>query len=205
MKLTSTSITAGERIPVRNAMGKPDPDIHATFADNLSPQLGWSEVPDQTRSFAVIMFDDSAPTSTKYVNKEGARLGTDIERANFFHWILIDLPANLTELAEGAHSDGVTVGGKPGPKAPAGGRHGVNNYREFFGDDAQLGGVYYGYDGPFPPWNDDVVHTYTITVYALNVDHLPIKGSFDGPAVLAAMQGHVLDSASITATYSIAH
>lgn len=204
MELTSTSITPDQRIPARYAMGKPDPDQHATFSDNISPQLAWSGAPAQTKSFAVIMHDESVPSVATDVNVEGKTLSADLPRADFFHWILIDLDPGVTELAEGAHCAEVTIGGKSGPAAPGGGRHGVNNYREFFGVDPALGGEYYGYDGPFPPWNDEVIHNYTITVYALDVDRLAIEGSFNGPTVLAAMAGHILDSASFAATYSIA-
>lgn len=205
MELTSTSITAGQRIPARNAMGKPDPESHATFSDNLSPHLAWSDFPEGTRSFAVVLHDDLVPTVATDVNVEGKVLTADLERGDFYHWILIDIDPNTTDLPEGSHSRGVTLRGKDGPAAPGGARHGVNNYREFFGGDLELGGDYYGYDGPFPPWNDDVIHHYTVTVYALDIDRLPIEGSFDGPTALAAMQGHILDSASIEAYYSIMH
>lgn len=204
MKLTSSSITPDQRIPERYAMGKADPDQHATFSENVSPQLSWSDAPAETRSFAVIMHDESVPTVSTDVNVEGRVLTAELPRTDFYHWILIDIDPQTPGLAEGAHAAGVTVGGKTGPEGPDGTRHGINNYREFFSGDIDLGGDYYGYDGPFPPWNDEVVHKYTITVYALDIDELAVEGAFDGPTARAAMQDHVLDSASICATYSTA-
>ncbi|MGV1079827.1 MAG: YbhB/YbcL family Raf kinase inhibitor-like protein [Candidatus Nanopelagicales bacterium] len=204
MKLTSSSITPDQRIPERYAMGKADPDQHATFSDNVSPQLSWSDPPAGTKSFAVIMHDESVPTVGTDVNVEGKVLTADLPRTDFYHWVLIDIAPEVSQLSEGAHATGVTVRGKKGPEGPDGTRHGINSYREFFHGDRDLGGDYFGYDGPFPPWNDEVVHKYTITVYALDVERLPVEGPFDGPAALAAMQDHVLDSASFSATYSIA-
>lgn len=204
MKLTSTSITPDQRIPARYAMGKADPDQHATFSENVSPQLSWSDAPAGTKSFALVMHDESVPTIGTDVNVEGKVLPADLPRTDFYHWILVDIAPEVSELSEGAHAEGVTVRGKSGPQGPDGTRHGINNYREFFQGDLDLGGDYFGYDGPFPPWNDEVVHKYTITVYALDVDRLPIEGAFDGPSALAAMQDHILDSASFSATYSIA-
>lgn len=186
-------------------MGKADPDQRATFSDNVSPQLSWSDVPAGTKSFAVVMSDESAPSVGTDVNVEGKVLTADLPRADFYHWILVDIDAGVTALPEGAHSVGVTIGGKKGPEGPDGTRHGINNYREFFAGDLDLSGDYFGYDGPFPPWNDEVVHKYTITVYALDVEQLAVEGAFDGPAALAAMQGHILDSASFSATYAIAN
>jgi phosphatidylethanolamine-binding protein (PEBP) family uncharacterized protein len=53
-------------------------------------------------------------------------------------------------------------------------------------------GQYYGYDGPCPPWNDDLVHHYHFTVYALSVPSLGLPKDFDGPAAMDAMKGKIL-------------
>jgi Raf kinase inhibitor-like YbhB/YbcL family protein len=66
-----------------------------------------------------------------------------------------------------------------------------------------MGGDYYGYDGPCPPWNDTIPHHYVFTLYALDVEKCPVTGSFKGPDVLAAIRGHVLAQASITGVYSL--
>ena len=64
-------------------------------------------------------------------------------------------------------------------------------------------GDYFGYDGPCPPWNDELMHRYVFTVYALNIDRLPVEGLFTGLQVLAAMNGHILAQASLSGTYSL--
>ena len=66
-----------------------------------------------------------------------------------------------------------------------------------------MAGDYYGYDGPCPPWNDEIAHRYVFTVYALDIARLPVKGSFGGNDVRKAVQGHVLAQAAITGRYSL--
>jgi len=64
-------------------------------------------------------------------------------------------------------------------------------------------GDYYGYDGPCPPWNDEIVHHYVFTVFALDVGRLDVDGKLTGPQVRAAIQGHILAQASLTGTYTL--
>ena len=66
-----------------------------------------------------------------------------------------------------------------------------------------MGGDYFGYDGPCPPWNDSIVHRYRFTLYALDLSRCPVEGRFNRTEVLAAIEGHVLAEASITGTYSL--
>jgi phosphatidylethanolamine-binding protein (PEBP) family uncharacterized protein len=94
-----------------------------------------------------------------------------LPRAEFSHWVLVDVAATVTEVAEGADSDGVTAHGKPTGATDLGVR-GKNDYTGWFAGDADMEGTYGGYDGPCPPWNDELVHRYTFTVYALDVDSL---------------------------------
>ena len=204
MELTSLSIAPSQPISTVHAMGKPDPESHATFADNATPHLRRSGAPEGTRSCAVVVHDSDAPTVPDDVNQEGRSVPAELPRADFFHWVLVDIPADQTELAEAAFSTGVTPGGKPGPASGANLRAGINSYTDWFAGDPDMGGQYFGYDGPFPPWNDERTHNYTFTVYALDLDRAPIEGTFDGPTLLAAIEGHVLDSASFEATYRIA-
>jgi len=184
-------------------MGKPDGGGHATFSDNISPNLSWSDAPTDTKSFAITIVDYDVPLTDDDVNVDGKSLPPELPRGPFFHWTLIDIPANVTELAEGLHAQGVVVGGKPGPEAAEGTRHGINNYTQFFEGDADLEGEYFGYDGPFPPWNDEVVHNYVFTIYALDVERLPIEGPFDGPTALEVIEDHVIGSGSFIASYSV--
>lgn len=203
MELSSDSISHGQPIATRHAMGKPDPQTHATFSDNVNPHLSWSGAPAETASFAIIVKDTEVPTVADDVNQEGRTVPIDLPRADFFHWILIDIPPTVSSIAEGSHADGVVNGGKEGPQAPQGAIHGINSYREWFSGDPDMGGDYYGYDGPFPPWNDERIHSYEFTVYALDVDKLDVPNGVDGPTALAAIEGHVLDSATIVAPYKI--
>jgi phosphatidylethanolamine-binding protein (PEBP) family uncharacterized protein len=71
----------------------------------------------------------------------------------------------------------------------------------FAANDA-LKGNYYGYDGPCPPWNDENVHHYHFTVYALSVKSLGLPADFDGPAALAAMKDKVLAEGKLDAIYT---
>jgi hypothetical protein len=65
-----------------------------------------------------------------------------------------------------------------------------------------MAGKFFGYDGPAPPWNDSILHHYTFTVYALDIEEVPVVGEFTGQQVRAAIDGHVLAEASIMGTYT---
>jgi Raf kinase inhibitor-like YbhB/YbcL family protein len=106
-------------------------------------------------------------------------------------------------IAAGAHSNTVMPRGKPGPAAPGGGRHGINDYTAWFAGDKDMAGDYYGYDGPCPPWNDEIAHRYVFTVHALDVVQLQLPPRFTGAEALAAMRGHVLAQAAVTGRYSL--
>ena len=98
----------------------------------------------------------------------------------------------------------MTPRGKEGPEGgPRGTRQGLNSYTQWFQGDPNLEGEYFGYDGPWPPWNDSRVHTYHFTLYALDVERCPVSGKFDGEAVRKAIEGHVLGQARLTGTYAI--
>ena len=89
------------------------------------------------------------------------------------------------------------------PRAILGGRHGVNDYTAWFAGDESMKGDYHGYDGPCPPWNDEMLHHYVFTLYALDVARCAVEGRFTGPDVRAAITGHVLAEAKLTGTYSL--
>lgn len=203
MKLWSDSWANGERIAERYAAGRLDAAGAVGFSDNVNPHLAWSDLPAATASLALICHDFDVPSKGDDVNKTDREIPSDLPRVDFFHWVLIDLPPTLTQIAEGEFSRGFTVRGKPGPAAPHGARQGLNDYTGWFASDAQRAGNYFGYDGPFPPFNDSLVHHYVFTLYALDLDRCPVTGVFKGPDVLAAIQGHVLAEAEITGIYSL--
>jgi Raf kinase inhibitor-like YbhB/YbcL family protein len=203
MKLLSDSWINGDRIPTRFAAGKPDVAHGVTFSDNISPHLAWSEVPVGTRSFALICHDFDVPSRGDDVNQPDREVPSDLPRVDFFHWVMVDIPAHLSELAEGEYSRGFTPRGKAGPATLHGARHGLNDYTGWFAGDPANGGQYFGYDGPFPPFNDSLIHHYVFTLYALSVPRVAVEGAFTGPQVREAIFEHVLAEATHSGTYTL--
>jgi Raf kinase inhibitor-like YbhB/YbcL family protein len=112
---------------------------------NRSPHLKWAGAPEGTKSFAVTCYDPDAPTGS-----------------GFWHWLMVDIPANVAELAEG-------VGGSGGQLPP-----GVLQTRTDFGAP--------GYGGPCPPEGDHP-HRYLFTVFAVKVDKLGVKADTSAAVV----------------------
>jgi Raf kinase inhibitor-like YbhB/YbcL family protein len=202
MRLWSDSWINGERIPTRYAAGRPDPQGGVMFSDNLSPHLAWSEVPAGTQSFALICHDFDVPSRGDDVNQPDREVPADLPRVDFFHWVMVDLPGSTGELKEGEFSRGFTPHGKLGPQIGAA-RHGLNDYTGWFAADPEMAGNYFGYDGPFPPFNDSLIHHYVFTVYALSVARVPVEGHFTGPQVREAIYPHILAEATHSGTYTL--
>ena len=202
MKLRSDSWTNGDRIPETFAAGRLSAD-GVTFSDNRNPHLAWSEVPAAARSLVLICHDFDVPSKGDDVNQPDREVPSDLPRVDFFHWLLADLPPTVTRIAEGEFSRGFTPRGKPGPAAPHGARQGLNDYTGWFAGNPEMGGQYFGYDGPFPPFNDSLVHHYVFTLYALDIERVPVEGAFTGAQLRAAIAGHVLDAATYSGTYTL--
>ncbi|MDV6319689.1 YbhB/YbcL family Raf kinase inhibitor-like protein [Chromohalobacter sp. HP20-39] len=202
MRIDVQDVIDGEPIPERFAFAVPDPQQHLRFSDNRNPCVHWHDVPAGTHSLALLVVDVDAPTDPSDVNQEGRSVPADLPRADFYHWVLIDIPTKVKGIDEGEDADGVVAMGKA-PGETGKGVRGINSYTDFFVDDEQLEGIYGGYDGPCPPWNDALVHRYYFTVYALDVDSLGLQGEFTGDEVLEAMQGHVIEQASVMGTYTL--
>lgn len=198
MRLTSTSFEHGQPIPAAFAMGAAD-----GFGGNRNPQLAWDEVPAGTRSFALLCIDTDAPTDPSLAGKAGLEIPVEHPRGDFVHWAMADIPADVRAIDAGGCSDGVTRGGKAAPPGPAGARQGLNDYTGWFAGDPELGGDYFGYDGPYPPPNDLRVHRYFFRLFALDVERLPLPARFGAGDVFAAMHGHVLAEASLHGSYAL--
>ncbi len=203
MRFTSSVLRDQQPVPAEYAFGIPDPKQHVALGSNLNPPFEWSDLPAGTRSLVLIGHDRDVPTRADDVNQEGRLVPADLPRADFYHWILVDLPPEPAHISVGEFSQGVTLRGKPGPEGPRGVRQGINNYREWFAGDPAMAGDYFGYDGPCPPWNDSIVHHYVFTLYALDTARCPVEDAFTGPEVLAVIAGHVLDQARIVCVYSL--
>ena len=112
---------------------------------NISPHLKWSGAPAGTKSFALTCFDPDASTGS-----------------GFWHWVMVNIPADVSELAAGA--------GNPGGKLPAGALQ----------TRTELGAT--GYLGPCPPEGDHP-HRYLFTVFAVSKDKLDVAAD-TSPAVV---------------------
>ena len=132
--------------------------------ENKSPALKWSDAPKDTKSFAVTVYDPDAPTGS-----------------GWWHWSVINIPANVTELP----ADAGAVGGANLPK-------GASNVRIDYGTA--------GWGGVCPP-EGDKPHRYIFTVYALKTDKLDIPA--DATAALAGfmINSSQIGKASMTAKY----
>ncbi|GHB10433.1 YbhB/YbcL family Raf kinase inhibitor-like protein [Modicisalibacter luteus] len=202
MKLTIQGIEDQRPIPETFAFGVPGDGEPMTLGANRNPALTWSEAPDTTRSFAVLVVDPDVPGDPSDVNQEGKTLPSSMARVDFYHWVVVDIPGDIQAIGEGEDSDGVTPKGKAPGQTPIGLR-GINTFTDFLAGDPDMGGTYGGYDGPCPPWNDELVHRYRFTVYALDIESLGLSGEFTGNDALKAMEGHVLDQATVTGTYTL--
>lgn len=211
MRIWSDSFIEGGPIPPHCAFAVIDPESHVRLSDNRNPHLAWDDVPAGTKSLVLICHDPDVPSVGDDVNQEGMSVSASLPRVDFFHWSLVDIPVCLKSLSEGMFSDMVTPHGKPGPLVPFtiknGTEHqlrqGINDYTGWFVADPTMAGEYYGYDGPCPPWNDERVHTYVFTLYALDIPRLPLVGRFTGAELRLAIRGHILDEARTFGVYSL--
>ncbi len=203
MQIISRSFSDGAEIPGEFAFAVTAPGTHTSLSKNRNPDLAWSDAPDGTRSFALICHDPDVPSRVDGVNKEGREIPASLPRVTFYHWLLFDIPASTQKIEAGSHSEGIVPHGKPGPAAPNGLWHGLNDYTGWFAGDSALQGDYFGYDGPCPPWNDALRHRYVFTLYALDIPRLEVRAPINGENVRAALASHVLAQASLTGTYSL--
>ncbi|WP_143324775.1 YbhB/YbcL family Raf kinase inhibitor-like protein [Rappaport israeli] len=160
MTLKSPSIEDGQTLPNTHVYNQ-----NGYNGANRSPALSWHNAPENTQSFALSIYDPDAPTGS-----------------GFWHWYLINLPANCHSLPENA-------GNPEAPNLPDSARQMRNDLSE------------YGFVGAFPP-KGDKPHRYIITVYALDIPKLELPDNattaFAGFNVLS----HTIAQASLSAYYS---
>ncbi|WP_297592783.1 YbhB/YbcL family Raf kinase inhibitor-like protein [Mycobacterium sp.] len=155
--LTSQSVTDGQPLAKPQVSG-----IMGAGGEDVSPQLSWSGFPDGTRSFAVTVYDPDAPTAS-----------------GFWHWAVANLPADVTELAEGA-GDGSDL---PGDALTLVNDAGLRRYL-----------------GAAPPAGHGA-HRYYIAVHAVDTDKLDLPEDAS-PAFLGFnLFQHAIARAVIHATY----
>ena len=129
MHIRSASFVPYQFLDPRFAFGKHHPTDHFQLAGNVNPHLAWDGVPNGTRSLVLLCVDEDVPSVGDDVNQEGRTVDVWLPRAPFFHWVLVDLPPTLREVAEGSHASGPVAGGKSAEASvPAGGRSGINSY-----------------------------------------------------------------------------
>ncbi len=202
LSVSLEDLTPAGRLPVYTAFCMPKGS--GLKPEDKSPGLDWSAGPAGTKSYVVISIDPDVTTDLSLMNKPGVTIKADAPRQNIYHWALIDIPPDVRRLAPGDDGDGFVPGGKPIGPAKVGVR-GVNDYWYLFNNPKAppaMHGPYGGYDGPCPPNNDERVHNYRFIVYALDTPTLPLSGAFFAPAVLKAMQGHILAEGEADAMFT---
>lgn len=148
IKVTSAAFEEGGLIP---------PNYTCDGAD-ISPPLRWDAAPEGTKSIALISDDPDAPMGT------------------WVHWVLYNLPAETTELAENIPAQ---------ETLPNGAKQGITDFRRV------------GYGGPCPPSG---THRYFFKIYCVD-ETLDLPPRSDKAALLKAMDGHVLAQGQLMGKY----
>lgn len=190
-------------IPGDLAFAVIDTKKHVSPGANRNPTLEWNALPAGTRSLALLCVDVDVPSKADDVNQEGREIPPDLPRADFYHWVMVDIPPSVGGIAGGSCSDGITTGGKKQPPGPEGSRQGINDYTSWFAGDEKMAGDYFGYDGPCPPWNDSLLHHYHFVVYATDLQRCPVDARFTGGDVRAAIKGHIIEEARVIGSYTL--
>jgi Raf kinase inhibitor-like YbhB/YbcL family protein len=150
--VTSTEVSDGDALD----------NAQVAAAGNRSPQLSWEGFPAGTKSFVVTCFDPDAPTPS-----------------GFWHWVLVDLPADVTSLESGAGSGGAL---------PAGAFH------------VRHDGGGYGFMGAAPP-EGDMPHRYFFVVHAVGEETLGVDETASPAVVSFNLAFKTLARASLLGTY----
>jgi Raf kinase inhibitor-like YbhB/YbcL family protein len=141
--------------------GRPLKDDQVAAKGNTSPQLSWSGAPEGTKSYVVTCFDPDAPTPS-----------------GFWHWVLVDLPADVTSLDTGAAARDL----------PGKAFHCRND------------GCEKGFMGAAPPQGDQV-HRYFFVVHAVGEESLGVDSDASPAVVSFNLAFKTLARAIIHGTY----
>jgi Raf kinase inhibitor-like YbhB/YbcL family protein len=144
--------------------GQPLKDDQVADQGNTSPQLSWSDAPEGTKSFVVTCFDPDAPTPS-----------------GFWHWVAVDIPADVTSLPSGA--------GASDDSLPGGAFHVRND-----------GGAF-AFMGAAPPQGDQV-HRYYFVVHAVGEETLGVDASASPAVVSFNLAFKTLGRAIVHGTYA---
>jgi len=162
MNLTSTAFEEGQPIPA----------VYTGIGRDISPPLAWSNVPEGTKSLALLCDDPDAPSRSK-PRPEGP----------WVHWVLYNIPAERTELSE-------AIERVAEPAGLGGARQGRNDFPS----------DHIGYRGPMPPEGSGP-HRYFFNIFALDCQ-LDLKSSRATKAtLLEAIQSHVLAEGQLMGTF----
>ena len=203
LKVQVDSVKSGGMLATKFAFCAPAAQGHTTAGTNINPSIKWSKGPRGTKSYAIILYDTDSPAEQREkMNKEGETLTAAVKRKIYNHWVLVDIPAGTRSIKEGAASHERVLHGKPATPAPAGGVNGLNDYTTATAANPAMKGNYYGYDGPCPPWNDENLHHYHFSVYALSVAKLDVPKDFDAAAAKEAMKGKILAEGDLLTVYT---
>ncbi|KEA07636.1 YbhB/YbcL family Raf kinase inhibitor-like protein [Rhizobium rhizogenes] len=188
----------GRMLLPENASCIATPNSKSAPGPNKSVALSWSKGPKGTRSYALTMVDPDVPSDFSLFNKDDTIIPRNFKRMEFVHWVLADIPASLTSLPEGADGDNSPAAGLPLERTDHG-RRGQNGA----GGGSLKNGPHGGYMGACPPWNDERIHGYHVTVYALDVDRLNLPDLFTRADLLAAAKRHILASGNQELLYTL--
>ena len=134
------------------------PKKYTCDGPNVSPPLTWTAVPNETKSLALICDDPDAPMGT------------------WVHWVVFNLPANVTELPENIPTQKTLSNGA---------KQGITDFQEV------------GYGGPCPPSG---THRYYFKLYALDTE-INFDAGITKKQLLKAMEGHILAEGQLMGKY----
>ena len=192
LQVNAVGIDSTGTIEPKYAFCVPAAKNHTSAGQNFNIGLRWSKGPEGTKSYAIIAVDPDVPVDFSTANKEGKVVSVKEPRRPFYHWVLLDIPADKTEISVGEDSSS-TATKKVGQVAY--GVRGINDY-------TTTTDIHGGYDGPCPPWNDELLHHYHFSVYALNADKLGGDGYVTGEKALQIITPHIIASGEVIGLYT---